>query len=296
MTPPVALVGGSLIFLIFLVVFLLAVAFGYYTVKGSGISLTPYRRSDGPPEAPSEIAHDRTQDVRNWDRGTADHHQRHRPAPSHEPQDPAVAAALRRWRAASATEPHLQPPVGPKERVRGPAAAITVTIYLDLASEPCRSAWRLLTALARRRHLRLAVRHLPLADVHKLSLPAAEALEAARAQGRFFALLDRLARDGLSAERTLLELASSLVDDPLQLQQEVRDGRHRAQVAVHIDQAMASGAHAIPALYIDGARYDGMLFEDALSRALAARAASTPLLRAANRLHQERDDAESPGS
>ena len=269
-TPPVALAGGSLIFLIFVVGFFLAMAFGYYTVKGSGISLTPYRRADGPPETPSEIAHDITQEVRNWDRGTAGHHQRHRPAPSHQPVDLAVAAALRHWRAASTTEAHLRPPVGPNDRILGPAGPITVAIYLDLASEPCRSAWRLLADLAPWRPARIAVRHLPLADVHKLALPAAEALEAARAQGQFFTLLDRLASGGLSDEAALLELASSLVEDPLQLQQEVRDGRHRAQVVEHIDQATASGAHGIPELYVNGAHYDGPLVRDALIQALAA--------------------------
>ncbi|MBV9193979.1 MAG: hypothetical protein JO168_07510 [Solirubrobacterales bacterium] len=100
--------------------------------------------------------------------------------------DPVVAAALRRWRATSATEPHLQPLVGPNDRIRGPAGAITVAIYLDLASEPCRSAWRLLADLAPRLPVRIAVRHLPLANVHKLALPAAEALEAARTQGQYF--------------------------------------------------------------------------------------------------------------
>src|SRR5260370_330947 len=62
-----ALAGGSLIFLIVIVVLVLAVAFGYYTVRGSGISLTPYRRSGGPPESPPQITPDITQEVRNWD-------------------------------------------------------------------------------------------------------------------------------------------------------------------------------------------------------------------------------------
>jgi hypothetical protein len=63
--PPLALAGGSLVFVIFVIVFLFAVVFGYYTRRGSGISQTPYRRADGPPESPSELAHDTTQDIRN---------------------------------------------------------------------------------------------------------------------------------------------------------------------------------------------------------------------------------------
>ena len=269
--PPLALAGGSLIFAIFLVVLFFAVVYGYYTVRGSGISLTPYRRDDGPPEAPSEVAHDITQDVRNWARGTAGHHGRHRPDPTHEPIDPGVADALRHWRTAPATEPHLDPPVGPEDRVFGPASAITVAIYLDLASEPCRSAYQLLADLARRRPMRLAVRQLPLADVHKLALPAAESLEAAGAQGQFFAVLDRLSSARFNDEAELLSIAASCVADPERLRLEVRDGRHRAKVVEHIHQATSSGAHVVPELYINGAHYGGALQADALTQALVDR-------------------------
>lgn len=86
--PPLALAGGSLIFLVFLVVFFLVVAYGYYTVKGSGISMTPYRRDDGPPESPDSLSHDITQDVRNWERGTAGHHGHRRAATGESESEP----------------------------------------------------------------------------------------------------------------------------------------------------------------------------------------------------------------
>jgi Thioredoxin len=267
--PPLALAHGSLIFLAFAIVLLFAVVFGYYTVKGSGISQTPYRHDNGPPESPSELAHDITQNVRNWERGTAGHRRRHRPAAVHEPVDPRVADALRRWRGGSSTDLRLEPPVGPIDHVYGQGSGPTVTIYLDLASEPCRSAWQLLADLADQHSMRLAVRHLPLADVHKLSLLASEILEAAGAQGQFFALLNRLARMGLSDERDLLEVASGLVADPERLRLEIRDARFRPRVVEHILQATASGARVIPELYIDNAHYGGELKTDALIRALA---------------------------
>jgi hypothetical protein len=78
-TAPFALAGGAWIFLGFVGVFLFAVIFGYYTIRGSGISKTPFRREGGPPESPSEVAHDITQNVRNWERGTVRHPGRHRP-------------------------------------------------------------------------------------------------------------------------------------------------------------------------------------------------------------------------
>jgi protein-disulfide isomerase len=266
--PPLALAGGSLVFVIFVIVLLFAVVFGYYTRRGSDISQTPYRRADGPPESPSELAHDTTQDVRNWERGTAGAHGRHRPPAAREPAEPDVAQALREWRHGTTSVAHLHPPLSTSDHVFGHGPGATVVIYVDLASEPCRSAWQLLAELAEQRPIRIAVRHLPLADVHELSLPAAEALEAAGAQGAFFALLDRLARSGLSDRADLLATASHLVADPERLRLEVRDGRYRETVVEHIHQATASGAHAIPALYINAALYDGLLDVDGLTNAL----------------------------
>jgi protein-disulfide isomerase len=272
--PPLALAGGTLIFAAFVVVLFFVLVYGYYTRRGSGISQTPYRRPDAPPEAPSELAHDTLADVRSWERGTAGHH-RVRPEAEREPVDPGVAAALREWRGASrGASPdarRLEPPVAPEDHVCGPDSGPTVTAYLDLTSEPCRFAWQMLTKVAAEQPLRIAVRHLPLADVHPLSLPAAETLEAAGAQGRFFELLDRLAAAGCKSESELAEAAAAVVDDPERLRTEVADGRYRPMVIEHIRHATASGAHAVPELYIDGDQYNGVLARDVVARTLVRR-------------------------
>jgi hypothetical protein len=64
----------------FLVVSVLALAYGLYTRTGSGINQHPYGDIDhnSGPEIPSELAHDVSQDVRNWDRGVAGRHRRSR--------------------------------------------------------------------------------------------------------------------------------------------------------------------------------------------------------------------------
>jgi protein-disulfide isomerase len=269
---PFALAGGSLIFIAVVVGLFFAVVYGYYTRRGSGISQTPYRRPDAPPESPSELAHDTTRGVRDWERGTAGHH-RQRPAAVRQPPD-SVAQALAGWRAKSRTAPVLEPPIGSADHVRGPEEAPTVAVYLDVSSEPCRSAYRLLSGLSDARQIRLAVRQLPLADVHHLSLPAAEALEAAGAQGKFFELLDRLADAGVRDETELLDLATRCVVDPDRLQREVRAGNYRARVVEQIDQATTSGAHAVPEIYINGKRYDGPIRRDDLARTLRRLTAS----------------------
>lgn len=265
--PPFALASGWWIFLIFIVATVFVIALGYYTVWGSGISQRPYRRPGEPPEAPSELAHDITQEVGLWERGT-DSGRRRPPPAIRDPIDPVVADALTEWRRAPASQPRLTPPIGPEDHVDGPADAPTVTIYVDVTSAPTRNAVRLLTALARQRPLRVAVRHLPLADVHALALSAAEALEAAAAQGRFFELLDRLSNANLPDEDALLEAASGTVEDGDRLREEVEAGRYRPRIVEQIRQAAASGARVVPEIYIDGEHYGGGLRVDPLTKAL----------------------------
>ena len=268
--PPFALAGGWWIFLIFLFVGLFAVIFGYYTVRGSGINLRPYRRAGGPPESPPQIAHDITSDVRNWERGTEGHHRRYRPTATRTVLDSGVAEALDEWRR-SARRPRLDPPIRPGDHVRGPEGAQTVTLYLDLAAEPCRSAISLVEELSQQRPVRMAIRHLPLADVHALALPAAEALEAAAAQGRFFETLDVLARAGFSNDAELLARIAQSVPNPERLRTDVKDGRFRSTIVEHIRQATASGVHGVPEVFIDGNHYSGALTRDPLGAALEGR-------------------------
>jgi protein-disulfide isomerase len=269
-SPPFALAGGWWIFLIFVFGFLFAVIFGYYTVRGSGINLRPYRRAGEAPESPPQIAHDITSDVRNWERGTEGHHRRYRPADTDTPLDPELAEALQEWRG-SDRQPGLDPPIGAADHVRGPEGAQTVTLYLDLATEPCRSAFGLVEEFSQKRPLRMAIRHLPLADVHPLALPAAEALEAAAAQGRFFEALDALAQAGFSDEAELLERIGQSVPDPERVRNDLKDGRFRSTIIEHIRQATASGVHAVPGVFVDGKHYGGALMRDPLGAALEGR-------------------------
>lgn len=75
--------GGGLIVAGLCVVGFFVIAYSYYTRSGSGINQHPYADLDHESgrETPSELAHDITQDVRNWDHGVAGHHgHRHPPA------------------------------------------------------------------------------------------------------------------------------------------------------------------------------------------------------------------------
>jgi protein-disulfide isomerase len=119
--------------------------------------------------------------------------------------------------------------------------------------------------------VRTAIRHVPLADVHALALPAAEALEAAAAQGRFFEALDAVAQAGFNDEAELLARIGQSVPDPERLRSEVKGGRFRPTIVEHIRQATASGVHGVPELFIDGRHYGGGLTRDPLRAALEGR-------------------------
>jgi protein-disulfide isomerase len=219
-------------------------------------------------ETPSELAHDVTQHVSDWERGTAGHHMHYRPVAIHKPVDPDLHEALVRWREGTGAHGRLVPTVGPNDHAKGSADAITVTAYVDLGSETCREALLLVSRLSERHPMRLVVRHLPLADAHMLALPAAETLEAAAAQGRFFEVFDEFARGGFEDEDEIIEVAGELVPDADRLKTEVTAARHRPRIIEHIHYATASGAHRVPELYIDGVRYDGEFDPAALAHAV----------------------------
>ncbi len=74
-----ALAGGTWIFVGVLVAGFFVIAFTYYTRTGSAINQHPYGDIDhnSGPETPSELAHDITQEIRNWDRGVEGRHRKH---------------------------------------------------------------------------------------------------------------------------------------------------------------------------------------------------------------------------
>jgi len=78
------LAHGTLIFAAFLVVGFFVFVYGWYTRQGSTINQHPYADLDhnSGPERPSELAHDITQDVRNWQRGVAGRNRRRHRRPT----------------------------------------------------------------------------------------------------------------------------------------------------------------------------------------------------------------------
>ena len=106
--------------------------------------------------------------------------------------------------------------------------------------------------------LRYVWRHLPLNDVHPNAQMAAEAAEAAAAQGAFWAMHDTLLahQDALSPP-ALRRYAADLGLDVERFWEDVRRRRHEARVAEDVETADASGVAGTPSFFVNGRRHDG---------------------------------------
>ena len=101
-------------------------------------------------------------------------------------------------------------------------------------------------------------RHLPIPERHPLAPLAAEASEAAAAQGRFWEYHDALfaAQPKLSRE-TMLEVGRDLGLDVERMVAEIDSGAHRDRIARDLASAEASGATGTPTFFVNGSRHFG---------------------------------------
>jgi protein-disulfide isomerase len=156
----------------------------------------------------------------------------------------------------------LAVPVDPaREHVLGPAdAAVTLLEYGDYECPYCREAESVVRRLLAdfEEDLRFVWRHLPLTDVHPNAQLAAEAAEAAAAQGAFWPLHARLlALDDPLLLVHLRGLAEASGLDVERFVDDLRARRHAPRVAEDVDSADGSGVSATPTFFVNGRRHDG---------------------------------------
>jgi Na+/H+ antiporter NhaA len=160
-----------------------------------------------------------------------------------------------------------------RDHVRGdPDAIVTVVEYADFECPFCGRAEptiRELMSNAGADHLRYVFRHLPLADVHPNAQLAAEASEAAAAQGMFWEMHDRLYehQDQLSP-KDLVGHARALGLDVERFTEDLRQRRYRTRVERDVDGADESGVSGTPSFFINGRRHHGVYDIDALRAAV----------------------------
>jgi Na+/H+ antiporter NhaA len=156
----------------------------------------------------------------------------------------------------------LTDPVDPeRDHIRGPAdAPVTLVEYADFECPYCGQAEPVIRELLAEfgRDLRYVFRHLPLEDVHEHARLAAEAAEAAGAQGKFWEMHDLLFQhqDALN-KWDLIQYAEQLGLDMEQFEAKLRKRKFAPRVAHDVESADLSGVTGTPTFFANGRRHHG---------------------------------------
>jgi protein-disulfide isomerase len=158
-----------------------------------------------------------------------------------------------------------------RDHIRGPQkTAVTLVEYGDFECPYCGRAEPVVRNLLEDfGDLRYVWRHLPLHDVHPHAQLAAEAAEAASAQGAFWPMHDLLLehRDALLRD-DLVNYAGQLELDVERFSADLADGLFIERVQVDVESADLSGVAGTPTFFVNGHRQSGPYDIETLSRAV----------------------------
>jgi len=171
-------------------------------------------------------------------------------------------------RVAAPLEDLAEPVDADIDHVRGPAdAPVSLVEYGDFECPHCGRAEPAVRGLLLtfESDVRFVFRHLPLSDVHEHAQLAAEASEAAGAQGMFWEMHDVLYahQDALGFD-DLLGYARDLGLDADRFSEEMQSGRHALRVARDVESADVSGVAGTPTFFVNGRRHFGAYDETTL--------------------------------
>ena len=155
----------------------------------------------------------------------------------------------------------LTPPVSDRDHAAGLAdAPVTLVEYGDYECPYCGMAYPIVKALQRQlaADLRFVFRNFPLAEAHPHARHAAQAAEAAAAQGKFWEMHDMLFehQDALT-DADLIGYARELGLDAERVARELENGTHAKRVRDDFRNGVRSGVNGTPTFFINGQRYDG---------------------------------------
>jgi Na+/H+ antiporter NhaA len=161
-----------------------------------------------------------------------------------------------------------------RDHTRGPEEApVTLLEYGDYECPYCGQAEVVIRDLLESfgDDVRYVWRHLPLNDVHPNAQMAAEAAEAAAAQGAFWGMHDKLLehQDEL-APPDLTRYAEELDLDVERFWDDLRDRVHAPRIAEDVGSADASGVAGTPTFFINARRHHGAYDIDTLTAAVRA--------------------------
>jgi protein-disulfide isomerase len=187
----------------------------------------------------------------------------------------------------TSSSPRLTVPVNESDHALGTSSAQALLIeYGDFECPHCGRAYYVVKSLKVRLgpQLRIIFRHFPLATIHPHARRAAEAAEAAAAQGAFWPMHDWLFEHQESLDDgSLLRAAAQLGLDRRRFSDELTRSAYAQRVREQFMSGIRSGVNGTPTFFINGWRHNGgydfdSLFE-AVQRALAAEERDRPVSR-----------------
>ncbi len=159
-----------------------------------------------------------------------------------------------------------------RDHIQGPEdAAVTLVQYGDYECPYCGEAYPIVKDVQARmgERLRFAFRNFPISTSHPHAEQAAEAAEAAAAQGRFWEMHDLLyERQRHLADEDLHHYAEELGVDVERFDKELAAHVHSARVHEDFMSGVRSGVNGTPTFYINGVRHDDSYELDVLLDAL----------------------------
>ena len=170
--------------------------------------------------------------------------------------------------------PRVTRPLDGRDHIIGPPTATrTLLEYGDYECPFCAAAHPVVKQLLRLvgDDVRYAFRHFPLTQIHPHAQTAAEAAEAAGAQGSFWEMHDLMFENRRLGPRDLLGYAAELGLDVDRFAQELRAHTHLPRVREDFMSGIRSGVNGTPTFFVDGVRHNGGYDLESLLEALAVR-------------------------
>jgi protein-disulfide isomerase len=163
-----------------------------------------------------------------------------------------------------------------RDHIQGPAdAPVTLLEYGDYECPYCGAAYPIVKEVQARigEGLRFVFRNFPITTSHPHAERAAEAAEAAAAQGSFWRMHDVLYENQkLLSDEDLRTYAQQVGLDLDVFDRELAEHVHAARVQEDFMSGVRSGVNGTPTFYVNGARYDDSYDLDTMLGALEAAA------------------------
>src|SRR4029077_2723903 len=154
------------------------------------------------------------------------------------------------------------------DHVHGPEnAPFTLVEYGDYERPDCGRLYVIIRDLQRdiASRLRVVFRHYTLSGIHHHAQQAAEAAEAAGAQGKFWEMHTLLfERQQALRTKDLIRYAEELSLDVERLREDLKNEKYRERVRADFLAGVQNGVYGTPGLFLNGVRYDGDWGKEAL--------------------------------